>query len=368
MFILYDCVQTLAEHVGPEMARPELVELLMPALITRWQRVADQSREMFPLLECLAYVATALGNAFAPFAKPFFERCIKIIQDNLEAGNAAANDAYYEQPDKDFLVTSLDLLSSIIQALDEQGSSELVVTSQPNFFELLAYCMRDSNNDVRQSAYALLGDCAIYVFSQLQPYLSSLMEILIQQLDLEQAKEDSETVYRVINNACWSTGEIAMRQQGGMSSYVERLLQSLATILFSTDIPESLNENAAIAIGRLGLGNEQKLAPHLASFAPQFLSVIRKVSWTDEKCHAFKGFVQVVLQNPGGLEQCLLPFLSEISVVPSEMVDQDPQKTGLFESFAQVLTQYKGMIPDFDAFISHLPTDQAQSLKTNYRL
>lgn len=368
MFILYDCVQTLAEHVGPEMARPEIVDLLMPALITRWQRVADQSREMFPLLECLAYVATALGNSFAPFAKPFFERCIKIIQENLEAGNEAANNPYYEQPDKDFLVTSLDLLSSIIQALDEQRSSELVATSQPNFFELLAYCMRDSNNDVRQSAYALLGDCAIYLFAQLETYLPSLMEILIQQLDLEQAKTDPETVFRVINNACWSAGEIAMRQQSGMGPYLERLLQSLATILFSTTIPESLNENAAIALGRLGYGNEQKLAPHLATFAPAFLNVIRKVGWTDEKCHAFKGFVQVVLQNPQGLEQCLLPFLSEIAMVPQILVSQDLQDTELLQGFQQVLLQYKAMIPNFDNFISHLPQDQAQALKSSYNL
>lgn len=368
MFILYDCVQTLAEHVGPDMARPELVDLLMPALITRWQRVADKSREMFPLLECLAYVATALGNAFAPFAKPFFERCIRIIQENLEAGNEAANNPYYEQPDKDFLVTSLDLLSSIIQALDEARGSELVATSQPNFFEMLAYCMRDTNNDVRQSAYALIGDCAIYVFAQLQPYLSSLMEILIQQLDLEQAKEDADTVFRVINNACWSAGEIAMRQQGGMTPYVDRLMQALANILFSSTVPESLNENAAIALGRLGIGNEEKLAPHLATFAPAFLSIIRKVGWTDEKCHAFKGFVQVVSQNPQGLEQCLLPFLSEVAMVPGILISQDMQNTELLQSFQQVLVQYKCMIPDFDAFINHLPAEQAEALRKNYRL
>ncbi|KAL1305316.1 hypothetical protein AAFC00_002218 [Neodothiora populina] len=367
MFILYDCVQTLAEHVGPEMARPELVDLIMPALITRWQKVADQSREMFPLLECLAYVATALAHAFAPFAKPFFDRCIKIIQENLEAGNEAASNPYQDQPDKDFLVTSLDLLSSIIQALDEPRSSELVSTSQPNFFEMLAYCMRDSNNDVRQSAYALLGDCSIYVFPRLQPYLPSIMEILIQQLDLEQAKEDPDTAFRVINNACWSTGEIAMRERGGMDPYVERLLQSLGSILFNSAIPESLNENAAIALGRLGLGNEQKLAPHLATFAPTFLSIIRRVAWTDEKCHAFRGFVQVVLQNPQGLEQCLLPFLSEIAMVPQILVSQGFQDTELLSGFQQALVQYQGMIPDFDAFISHLPPEQAQALKRNYQ-
>lgn len=337
MFILYDCVQTLAEHVGPEMARPELVELLMPALITRWSKVADQSREMFPLLECLAYVATSLGNAFAPFSKPFFTRCIKIIQDNLEEGNLAETTGYYDQPDKDFLVTSLDLLSAIIQALDEARSSELVATAQPNFFELLAYCMRDTNNDVRQSAYALLGDCAIYVFAQLQPYLGSIMEILIMQLDLGQAAEDPDTVFRVINNACWSAGEIAMRQQSGMSPYVERLLEKLANILLSNEVPESLNENSAIALGRLGLGNSKQISQHLSDFAPPFLAVIRKVGWTDEKCHAMKGFAHVVLDNPQALEQCLLPFFSEIASAPTGMLHAPSLQTdGPYEDFQKV--------------------------------
>merc|ERR1712110_1126224 len=58
MFILYDCVQTLAEHVGPKLSEDKLVQTLMPALLQRWNKVSDQSREMFPLLECLSYVAT----------------------------------------------------------------------------------------------------------------------------------------------------------------------------------------------------------------------------------------------------------------------------------------------------------------------
>jgi hypothetical protein len=139
MYILYDCVQTLAEHAGPTLAQPELVDLLMPALIGRWQKVQDQSREMFPLLECLAFVATALGTRFTPFARPFFMRCINMIHQNLEESVNAPSESWIDQPDKDFLVTSLDLLSSIIQALEEPHSAELVTTAQPNMFQLLAY-------------------------------------------------------------------------------------------------------------------------------------------------------------------------------------------------------------------------------------
>ncbi|KAF2461896.1 armadillo-type protein [Lineolata rhizophorae] len=339
MFILYDCVQTLAEHVGPSLAEPELVQILMPALIQRWNKVSDQSREMFPLLECLSYVATALNDTFAPFSKPIFTRCINIIHKNLEEYWVAANNAGIDVPEKDFLVTSLDLLSAIIQALDERKSAELVATSQPNMFELLAFCMKDNNNDVRQSAYALLGDSAIYVFPQLQPYLPSILTILLEQLELSQIAIDAaETGYAVINNACWSVGEIAMRQREGMAQYVEPLLTKLGTILFNDKVPESLNENAAIALGRLGIGCANALAPHLATVAPPFLMAIRNVDWTDEKGHALRGFANIVMHNPRAMEQCLLDFMLELANAPHEFLD-GLKEDGPKEVFEQVRTK-----------------------------
>ncbi|KAJ9667219.1 hypothetical protein H2201_002740 [Coniosporium apollinis] len=368
MFILYDCVQTLAEHVGSKLAKPELVNLLMPALIQRWQKVSDQSREMFPLLECLSYVASALGDTFAPFAAPIFMRCISIIHQNLQDYWLASTDLAFDVPDKDFLVTNLDLLSAIIQALDERRAAELVATSQPNLFELLGYCMKDESNDVRQSAYALLGDCAIYVFQQLQPYLPSLLEILIAQLDLTQLVlrvDEGENAYSVVNNACWSIGEIAMRQREGMAPYVDRLLQRLVAILFDDKIPESLNENSAIALGRLGVGNAQALAPHLATFGPPFVRAIRPVQWTDEKGQALMGFTKIVLCNPPAMEQCLLEFFLEIASAPKGFL-QSPNQESPVECFQQVLAVYKSMIPQFDAFLHHLPPDKEEALRQIY--
>jgi hypothetical protein len=35
--------------------------------------------------------------------------------------------------------------------------------------------------------------------------------------------------------------------------------------------------------------------------------------WTDEKAHALTGFMQMILANPGAMEQSLLQFFSEMS-------------------------------------------------------
>ncbi len=314
MFILYDCVQTLAEHIGPGLASKDVVDLLMPALIQRWNKVSDQSREMFPLLECLSYVAPALGDNFAPFSVAIFTRCIRIIHQNLQEYLVAVSNQALDKPDKDFLVTSLDLLSAIIQVLKPEQSGELVSTSQPNFFDLLTFCMEDPSNDVRQSSYALLGDCAIHIFPYLQPYLPTILPVLTEQLDMDKiAEEDIETGFSVINNACWSCGEIAMKHAEGMAPFAEKLCQRLINIIHDPEVTDAVNENAAIALGRLGVASSEILAPHLEEFAGAFLESMLRLDSTDEKAHAFLGFNRMVARNPQVMEKYLVEYFKAIA-------------------------------------------------------
>lgn len=314
MYILYDCVQTLAEAIGPVLAQPELVNALMPALIERWKKLDDQSRELFPLLECLSYVAMALGDAFTPFAEPVFQRCVQIIHHNLEATLALATNPSLDVPNKDFLITSLDLLSAIIQALEAGKASKLVEQSQPAFFELLVLCMEDPSDEVRQSAYALLGDCAKYVFVQLKPLIGKIVPVLLRQLDLESIlDEDIESGFSVVNNACWSAGEIAIQPEADLSPFVAELFEGFCKIITNPGIPKGVTENAAIALGRLGYSCSTQLAPHLGQFAEEFLSLMDEVDPSDEKATALRGFVQVVEKNPQAMEKSLLHYFTTVA-------------------------------------------------------
>ena len=310
MLILYDCIETLAEQVERELANEQNVGLLMPAMIARWTNLSNQSRELFPLLECLSYVASAMGEHFIPFAGPIFSRCIGIIRENLEQHLRAVNNEAIDKPDKDFLVTSLDLISAIVQALPKSQSGELVRSSEPRLFDLLMFCMEDPNNDVRQSSYALLGDCAVNVWEDLQPFLPSLMPVLIRQLDLNSLRdEDIDTGFSVINNACWSCGEIAMGEAKDLDVFLESLYQRFVAILRNPEIPISVNENAAIALGRLGRHYSSTLATHLPEFAKPFLHAIEPVDGTDEKVDALYGFNLIVSKNYHAMGDCLFMYL-----------------------------------------------------------
>lgn len=337
MYILYDCVQTLAERIGPVLARHENASVLMPALIERYQNVSDLNRELFPLLECLSFVAMAFGDSFTPYAQPIFIRCVNIIHQNLEQTMAAQSNANYEQPDRDFLVTSLDLLSAIIQALDDNKATELVADTQPAFVELLGFCMEDPTDEVRQSAYALLGDCAKYVFPQLETRLKHLIPILLKTLDLDNIlDEEIDAGFSVVNNACWSAGEIAVRYGKGMAPYVAELLQRCVEIITNPRVPRGVNENAAIALGRVGLENAALMAPHLGTFAEEFLSSMEDVIVTDEKDTAFKGFTNIVAQNPQAMEKVLLQFFKAIAQYGDEMKFPNPFRAELKKAFQDV--------------------------------
>lgn len=388
MFILYDCVQTLAEHVGSTLQSPELVHYLMPALLGRWEKVNDRAQEMFPLLECLSYVATALGNTFLPYAKPIYDRCIKIIYMNLQEAMAAVENPSLDAPDPDFLVTSLDLCSSIIQALGEEGTTRIVTGSQPSIFDLLPVCLEDQSADVRQSAYALLGDCAIYVFPLLQPSLQRILPNIITQLDRINSTP-GETNFAVTNNACWSCGEISMREGQALLPYAEAFLERFYAILSNTSIPVSLHENAAIALGRLGNGCASILAPHLATLAPPFVHTMKSIEWTDEKAHAMKGISEVIILNPQGTEQCLLDFVLEIARAPNvpslaaanggpydlfQKVYSTKHPLYLFLDYmansklSQILTLYKDNIPNFPMLLQHLPPGFEEVLRQMYSI
>ena len=337
MFILYDCVQTLAEQVGPPLRRQDLIDLLMPAVIKRWSKISDQSQELFPLLECLSYVATALGDAFAPFAIPIFARCIRVIHQNLEQYLLAVHNEPMEKPDKDFLVTSLDLLSAIIQALAPVKSGELVASSQPRFFDLLMFCMEDPSNDVRQSSYALLGDCAVNIFPQLNPFLPSLIPVLIRQLDLDNLRDDDvDTGFSVINNACWSCGEIAMKYQQGMIPFVDKIYHSLSSIIGNPQVPTSVGENAVIALGRLGVDCSRQLAPYLAEFANPFLHIIEPVENNDEKGHALLGLNRTIEQNPQAMGSCLLEYFKASAAYKNDEIGSLHQDETVGSSFQRV--------------------------------
>lgn len=367
MYILYDCLQTLADNVTSEMAKPEMIQLLMPTLINRWNKIDDNSREMFPLLGCLSYIAAAYGSQFTQFADPIFDRCIKLIYSSLQQSMSFTAGETIDAPDKDFIVSALDLLSAVIQAVDISKSTQLVSSSQPPFYDLLQFCIQDPSDDVRQSAYALLGDCAITLYQSVDDKLDKLMPIVVQQLDLDKIRDDdSDTAFNVLINVCWSAGEIAARSGNKLQPYVEPLYHGLIEIIKNEEVPDGANENAAVTLGRMGISSPDQMAPHLPEMAAPFLDSMSKVASTEEKASAFLGFNNLIQRNPQAMEGSLAEYFTAIAQFPHKQ--QAGQFAEVRQSFSLVIQGYKQIIPDFCSFLTTLPTNVQQKLRNAYAI
>ncbi|KAK3816263.1 MAG: armadillo-type protein [Benniella sp.] len=356
LLILYDAIGTLADSVGNALNKKEYIDLLMPCLIEKWQRLQDDDRDLFPLFECLSSVTTALGQGFLPFAPPVFERCVKIVHANLmQAQMHVQNPENVPQPDKDFMIVALDLLSGLTQGLNTSVES-LVASSQPSVLQILSVCLADSSAEVRQSSYALLGDLAISCFMHIKPYLNAFMNELIGQI------QPNTDFVSVCNNAAWAAGEIALQYGENMGVWVQPLLERLIPLLTNETTPRTLLDNSAITIGRLGLVCPQLVGPHLEAFAEAWCHTCRTIRDNDEKDTAFRGLCAMIQVNPQGLIKSLAPFCDAVaqwSEVPPELDQQ----------FGKILQGYKNMMGgQWDAFAASLAPDTRNRLAQRYAL
>lgn len=167
LLILYDAIGTLAESVGHHLNKPDYINLLMPPLINKWNILKDEDKDLFPLLECLSSVATALQSGFLPYCEPVYRRCVSLVEQTLNQHIAnTQSPEQFEAPDKDFMIVALDLLSGLAEGLD--GHIERLVMNS-NVMQLLYQCMQDPMPEVRQSSFALLGDLTKACFQHVLP-------------------------------------------------------------------------------------------------------------------------------------------------------------------------------------------------------
>ncbi|GAW10250.1 ARM repeat-containing protein [Lentinula edodes] len=334
MLILYDAVGTLADAVGRELSNPTYVEILMPPLTNRWAKLKDDDIDLIPLLECLASVTIAMGQAFLPYAPPVFERCCSIIHTSLLQYQQFQQNPELDEPDKSFLVVALDLLSGLTQGLG-MALEMLINQSQPNLLTLLTVCLKHPQAPVRQSAYALVGDMAMGCFSILRPFMPGIMSELILQLDPEPKVE----FVSASNNAAWSVGEVALRygrDDAEFQQWVNPLISRLIPILLHPKAPRSLHENAAVSIGRIGLMHPGIVAPHLPEFAQAWCQALYEIRDNEEKDSAFRGLCTMVQANPAGIAKSLLWFCNSIV----RWNQPSPELNNMFQTLLQGFKQH----------------------------
>ncbi|XP_077981626.1 transportin-1-like isoform X2 [Glandiceps talaboti] len=369
LLILYDAIGTLADSVGHHLNKAEYINLLMPPLIAKWNILKDEDKDLFPLLECLSSVATALQSGFLPYCEPVYQRCVRLVEKTLtQIVASTTHPDQFEPPDKDFMIVALDLLSGLAEGLEHHIES---LVARSNIMTLLFQCMQihtgaqnnsysdissllqDKMPEVRQSSFALLGDLTKACFQHVKPNIGDFLPILGQNLNPE--------FISVCNNATWAIGEISMQMGADMKPYISHVVVQLIEIINRPNTPKTLLENTAITIGRLGYVCPQEVAPLLQQFIRQWCTSLRNIRDNEEKDSAFRGVCSMITLNPGGVVQDFIFFCDAVAswVNPKE---------DLKEMFFKILHGFKAQVGEenWKRFSDQFPQPLRERLAAHY--
>ncbi|KAI3424477.1 hypothetical protein D9Q98_010027 [Chlorella vulgaris] len=302
----YDTIASAAEEAPGLLAQPALAQVILPPLFAKLDTLPDGDRELLPLMECLTTVAAKAGQQSEQFAASCFFRCIGLVE---RAEEAAASGAYDPEEAAEFVVCALDLISGLTEGLGV--SIESLVGRSP-LRDIVVRSCQDSDSDVRQSGFALVGDLAKACAPHLKPALAELFKSALYNL---QPAMINQRTLSACNNAAWSMGELAIKcSSDELRPIALPALEQLALILQvpTGALPRSLVENAAITLGRIAWMCPEPLAPHAAAFLGPWCAALRGIRDDIEKEHAFLGLCAVLRLNPQGAGNCFTPLCEAI--------------------------------------------------------
>ncbi|GAU89346.1 hypothetical protein RvY_01903 [Ramazzottius varieornatus] len=352
LLILYDAIGTLAESVGQELNRPQYVQQLMEPLLVKWGSMQDNDKSTFPLLECLSSLATAMGDGFMPYVEPVFKRCLVLIDRAIQ--DQILYQTYpeaVEVPEHDNLIVALDLLSGLTEGI---GSRIEPLVMSSNLMVNIAHCIRNQIPEVRQSAFALIGDLARAAFNAEKPYLDDFVAHMALNMDPEHLS--------VCNNATWALGEVALRLGAETTKYVPHVVEPLIGLMNRPGTQKTLLENAAITLGRLGLTCPQLMAERLPQFIKPWCYSLRNVRDNEEKASAFRGICVIIGNRQKPMDSA--DFMAFCDAVASWQTP-DPQLKSMFQ---QLLHAYKSMAPadQWPLFMQQFPQPIRERLEKIY--
>lgn len=264
-----------------------------------------------------------------PYVAPIFQRCMRLVETTLEHMALYERDplraSQMPEPNKDFLIVALDLLSALVEAAGPEIATQVASTK---ILDQLSVCVMDSMAEVRQSALAVLGDLTKACYACVEPHVPRFLPALHANLD--------PTLVRVCNNSVWALGEIAVHTGASLREFVPHVLPTLIALIGngSESRPAMLLENVAITLGRLSMCCADLIAPELPRFIVPWCLLTTNMRDNSEKYSAFRGICTAIQHNPGALDERALVLLC-VAISTWEAPPQD-----LRSLFVQLLGHY----------------------------
>lgn len=245
LVVLYDAIGTLADELGAELVASKSLPTILPLLIGKWTDTLQDDQSLFALLECMCSLSISAGSEMAPYAATMYRKSLAMVETTLKAAALSGDDG---DLDYDFCIVALDLIGGLVQGLGDRLLPTIQQCS-PALEVVVAKCAEEGQlAEVRQSAFALVGDMAQRCPSPLAPILDRLMHAILLNVDV--MREDSSQ--GSANNAVWAAGELVMRFPQELGAQVPEFLPTLCRFLGYADntVSRRYLENLAVTVGR----------------------------------------------------------------------------------------------------------------------
>ncbi|KAI9296043.1 ARM repeat-containing protein [Neoconidiobolus thromboides FSU 785] len=344
--LFYDFMQRFFMIADEQLNHPDYINAIMPLLVNKYQQLNDEDYLLSGLFEVIASFAICIGNSFAPYSQPIYQRALNIIVTIL--GNPEQGDEF-----KDMIIVSLDLIAAIVQALGEHTVA-LANSVQPSLVPVIATCLKDDYEYVKQSAYALLGDISINSIQLIANEIPQFLTFMVSDF------EDAVNYGGVCNNLVWSCGEIACRYGSNMIPYMPPLLEKFLVQFSQSDLSSSVKENLAVTIGRFGLASPETLAPYVSHFLAKWCETLYNMIDNTEKITSFQGVCLAAKINPSAFQEAFIPFLLTIE----NLHQPSPE---LVAQLKEVLLMFRNLAGDnWEQFRNTFPARVQKDLQTRF--
>lgn len=304
--LLYDAIGSLAQSVGNNLNRQEYIDLLMPALIKRFNELQNTEDDQFlAVMECLSNVAQALEVGFLPYAEPIYLRCLYIIQETVAAAvkynqNPKENDA----PDKEPMIVAHDVLLSMAISLK---SLFVKFVTNSNLLQLLHATMQDEVVRVRIPAIALFGELIKLCYPYLSSNINEFIPVVIKNLNKHNDGDGA------CNNAAWVIGKLCIAMGAAFQPYVQEVLECYSMIMENPIATKAMYQTVAISVCTLGLVFPEILSPILNLVLSPCCMAMRNVRDCEEKDIGFRGLCQMIIHNPSALNNDFMYFCDAVA-------------------------------------------------------
>jgi len=328
----------------------------MTPLEQKFRSVADNDRSIIALFECLSYLAQALGVSLLPMVPQIVQRCVRLVLDGAQRAQMwQQNPNEFEKPDREVMSASIDLLAGTVEGLRERVSE---VLAQQNFIVVVPEVLKDTALQVKQSAFALVGDCAKNCIDYLVPYLPEILPLCAKSL-----MENTSAL--VSNNASWAVGEICVKVGPDfMAPYLENIVPALVSVLLRQQgQPQHMVlQNICITLGRLGLVCGHQMGKTFPDFIRIWCLVMKWVKPDHEKITAFQGLCNLIKANPQAGLTCIQELTAAIASFYPAPQALEPNFREILHSYKQTLgVSWKGVYAQF-------PDDLKRRVGTMYKL